>query len=286
MLPHVTIVGRPNVGKSSIFNAFAGHRIAIVSDIENTTRDIIEYHIDDEENNISYVLSDSGGIVMADDETLLTDVRGKTDDAIAHADIILLVLEYDKITDFDEYIVKKLRRSKKPVIIIANKADNPKRDMEAYNLLSLGLGDVVPMSAVQNRGFFELKMKIADELKKEGHTFSPNTANDDGLLKLAIIGRPNVGKSSLINALSGEMRSIVKDMPGTTRDAIDTIIDFKGKEICLIDTAGIRRAGKIGTANIEQWSVMRAERSIERADVVAVVIDAFDGITHQDEHIV
>jgi GTP-binding protein len=286
MLPHVTIVGRPNVGKSSIFNAFAGHRIAIVSDIENTTRDIIEYHIDDEENQISYILSDSGGIVSSDDETLLTDVRDRTDDAIEHADIILLVLEYDKITDFDEYIVKKLRRSKKPVIIIANKADNPKRDMEAYNLLSLGLGDVVPMSAVQNRGFFELKMKVADELKKAGHTFSPNTANDDGLLKLAIIGRPNVGKSSLVNALSGEMRSIVKDMPGTTRDAIDTIIDFKGKEICLIDTAGIRRAGKIGSANIEQWSVMRAERSIERSDVVAVVIDAFDGITHQDEHIV
>lgn len=157
----------------------AGHRIAIVSDIENTTRDIIEYHIDDEENEISYVLSDSGGIVMADDETLLTDVRDRTDDAIAHADIILLVLEYDKITDFDEYIVKKLRRSKKPVIVIANKADNPKRDLEAYNLLGLGIGDVVPMSAVQNRGFFDLKTKVATELKKEGYGFSGNTANDD-----------------------------------------------------------------------------------------------------------
>lgn len=222
----------------------------------------------------------------SDEETLLTDVRHRTDDAIVHADLILLVLEYDKITDFDEYIVKKLRRSKKPVIIIANKADNPKRDMEAYNLLSLGLGEVVPMSAVQNRGFFDLKSKIAAELKKTGFSFSPNTANDEGILKLAIIGRPNVGKSSLVNALSGQVRSIVKDMPGTTRDAIDTIIDFSGKEICLIDTAGIRRSGKIGSANIEQWSVMRAERSIERADVVAVVIDAFDGITHQDEHIV
>ncbi len=182
---------------------------------------------------------------MGDDETLLADVRGRTDDAILHADLILLVLEYDKITDFDEYIVKKLRRSKKPVIIIANKADNPKRDMEAYNLLSLGLGDVVPMSAVQNRGFFDIKTKIATELKAQGHTFVQNTSTEDGLLKLAIIGRPNVGKSSLINALSGSIRSIVKDMPGTTRDAIDTIIEFKGQEICLIDTAGIRRAGKI-----------------------------------------
>lgn len=285
MLPHVIIVGRPNVGKSSIFNALSGHRIAIISDIENTTRDIIEYHIDDEENEISYILSDSGWIVMADDETLLTDVRNRTDDAIAHADIILFVLEYDKITAFDEYIVKKLRKSKKPVIVIANKADNPKRDMEAYNLLSLWLWDVIPMSAVQNRGFIQIRAKLATELKKKGFGLVPNTANDDWLLKLAIIGRPNVGKSSLVNALSWKMISIVKDMPGTTRDAIDTIIECNGKEICLIDTAGIRRSGKIGTANIEQWSVLRAERSIERSDVVAIVIDAFDGVTHQDEHI-
>lgn len=285
MLPHVIIVGRPNVGKSSIFNALSGHRIAIISDIENTTRDIIEYHIDDEENEISYILSDSGGIVMADDETLLTDVRNRTDDAIAHADIILFVLEYDKVTAFDEYIVKKLRKSKKPVIVIANKADNPKRDIEAYNLLSLWLGEVIPMSAVQNRGFIQIRAKLATELKKKGFGLVPNTANDDWLLKLAIIGRPNVGKSSLVNALSWKMISIVKDMPGTTRDAIDTIIEYGGKEICLIDTAGIRRSGKIGTANIEQWSVLRAERSIERSDVVAIVIDAFDGVTHQDEHI-
>lgn len=286
MLPRVTIIGRPNVGKSSIFNALSGHRIAIVSDIENTTRDIIEYHIDDNENMVSYILADSGGIVNADNETLLVDVRARADDAIASSDLILLVLEYDKITEFDEYIVKKLRRANKPVLVVANKVDNAKRALEAYNLLELGLGDVIPVSAVQNRGFGELKSKVALELKSQGFSFQENSANDDGLLKLAIIGRPNVWKSSLVNAISWETRSIVKDFPGTTRDAIDTIVTFDGQEICLIDTAGIRRAGKIGSANIEQWSVLRAERSIERADVVAVVMDAFEWVAHQDEHIV
>ena len=285
MLPRITIVGRPNVWKSSIFNAISGHRIAIVSDIENTTRDIIEYHIDDAEGEISYIMADSGGIVQADNETLLADVRARADDAIASSDLILFVLEYDRMTEFDEFIVKKLRRANKPILIVANKADNPKRAVEAFQHMSLWLGDVIPVSAVQNRGFGELKARVAIELKKKWFGYAPD-ATYEGMLKLAIIGRPNVGKSSLVNAIAGETRSIVKDFAGTTRDAIDTVITFQEQEICLIDTAGIRRAGKIGSANIEQWSVMRAERSIERADVVAVVIDAYEGIAHQDEHIV
>ena len=287
MLPRVTIVGRPNVGKSSLFNALSGHRIAIVSDIENTTRDIIEYKIHDDEQDFSYILADSGGIVQADDETLLSDVRGRVDDAIENSDLILFVLEYDRITEFDEHIAKKLRRSNKPILVVANKADNPKRAVESYALLELGLGDVIPTSPMQTRGMVELRAAIAGTLRERGFESKADTElEDENMLKLAIIGRPNVGKSSLVNAISGEVRSIVKDMPGTTRDAIDTIIEFQGEEICLIDTAGIRRAGKIGNANIEQWSVMRAERSIERADVVAVVLDAFEGIAHQDEHIV
>jgi GTP-binding protein len=285
MLPRITIVGRPNVWKSSIFNAISGHRIAIVSDIENTTRDIIEYHIDDEIGEISYIMADSGGIVQADNETLLADVRARADDAIASSDLILFVLEYDRMTEFDEYIVKKLRRANKPILIVANKADNPKRALEAFQHMSLGLGDVIPVSAVQNRWFVELKAKIAIELKNKWFGYAPD-ATYEGMLKLAIIWRPNVWKSSLVNAISGETRSIVKDFAGTTRDAIDTVITFQEQEICLIDTAGIRRAWKIWSANIEQWSVMRAERSIERADVVAVVIDAYEGIAHQDEHIV
>lgn len=151
MLPRVTLIGRPNVGKSSLFNSLTGHKIAIVSDIENTTRDIIEYHIDDRENEISYILSDSGGIVEADNETLLADVRERTDDAISTSDVILLVVEYNRLTEWDDHIIRRLRKTKKPVIILANKADNSKRAMEAYELLSIGLGEVIPVSAVQSR---------------------------------------------------------------------------------------------------------------------------------------
>lgn len=286
MIPRVTIVGRPNVGKSSLFNSLTKHKIAIVSDIENTTRDIIEYHIDDEENNISYILADSGGIVEADNETLLHDVRERTDEAIKSSDIILFVVEYNRLTEWDDHIVRRLRRSGKPVIILANKADNAKRDLEAYEHLSIGLGEVVPMSAVQTRGFGQLRLLIAEELKKQGFGLNIDQTYDENLLKIALIGRPNVGKSSLVNAMAGEVRAVVKDMPGTTRDSIDTIIEHNGKKVCLIDTAGIRRSGKIGTRNIEQWSVLRSERAIDRADVVGIVIDAYDGISHQDEHLV
>lgn len=191
MLARVTIIGRPNVGKSSIFNSLSGHRIAIISDIENTTRDIIEYHIDDEENEVSYMMADSGGIVQADNETLLSDVRARANDAINSSDLILFVLEYDRMTEFDEFIVKMLRRSNKPVIVVANKADNPKRALEAFQHMSLGLGDVIPVSAVQTRGFGELKAKVAATLKELGFGFLPNEKHE-GLLRLAIIGRPNV----------------------------------------------------------------------------------------------
>lgn len=265
----------------------SGHRIAIVSDIENTTRDLIEYKITDTERDISYILVDSGGIVEADNETLLADVRGRVDDAIESSDVILFVLDYDRVTEFDDHIARKLRKSWKSIIVVANKADNPKRAMEAYELMNLGLGTVVPVSAMQSRWFIELQDAIVSELR-DLDLIVPADINGENpdMLKLAIIGRPNVGKSSLVNAISGEIRTIVKDMPGTTRDAIDTIISHNNEDICLIDTAGIRRAGKIGSANIEQWSVMRAERSIERADVVAVVMDAFEWVAHQDEHIV
>ncbi len=287
MLARVTLVGRPNVGKSSLFNALSRHRIAIVSDIENTTRDIIEYKMIDEIRDISYVLCDSGGIVQADNETLLSDVRGRVDDAITSSDIILFVLEYDRLTDFDEQIAKRLRKSGKPIILVANKADNPKRALESYELMRLGLGDVIPTSPVQSRGLDTLQDAIVAKLRGLGYEAKADAEPENpDILKLAIIGRPNVGKSSLVNAISGETRSIVKDMPGTTRDSIDTIITHKDTEICLIDTAGIRRAGKIGSANIEQWSVMRAETAIERSDIVAVVMDAYEWVAHQDEHIV
>lgn len=287
MLPRVTIVGRPNVGKSSLFNMLTRHKIAIVSDIENTTRDIIEYEVYDQDNHMSYILCDSGWLVVGTQESILDDVRSRVDDAIESSDIILFVMEYNKITELDEVIAKKLRKSRKPIILVGNKADNMNRALESYELLSLGFGDVIPTSPVQHRGIQDLRNALTVELKAIGFTETEeNPMRDNSKLHLAIIGRPNVGKSSLVNALSGTMRSIVKDLPGTTRDSIDTVIDWNGEEICLIDTAGIRRAGKIWTANIEQWSVLRAERAISRSDVVAVVMDAFEWVSHQDQIIV
>lgn len=152
-LPRVTLIGRPNVGKSSIFNTLIGHRIAIVSDIENTTRDIIEYHIDDTEREISYILADSGGIVQADTETLLADVHARTQEAIAASDVILFVIEYDRLTEWDDDIIRRLRKSRKPVILLANKADNSKRALEAYEHGAIGLGECIPVSAEHSRGF-------------------------------------------------------------------------------------------------------------------------------------
>ena len=286
MKPAVTIVGRPNVGKSSLFNALTEHRIAIVSDSENTTRDIIEYDVYDSVNQVEYTLADSGGVVIGGDDIILSDVKARVEDAIDASDIILFVLEYDRITDLDTEIAKRLRKSGKTIIVVGNKADNASRALEWQILGSLGMGDVVMTSPSQRRGIDTLRSHIATALITSWYerTLAPSV-DTSNVLKLAIIGRPNVGKSSLVNALSETTRSIVKDLPGTTRDAIDTLIQWEGKELCLIDTAWIRRSWKIGSANIEDWSVQRAERAIERADVVAIVLDAFEGIAHQDLHI-
>lgn len=286
MKPAVTIVGRPNVGKSSLFNALTEHRIAIVSDSENTTRDVIEYDMYDRENKVEYTLADSGGVVIGGDDILLADVKERVDEAIASSQVILFVLEYDRITALDTEIAKRLRRAKKSIIVVGNKADNASRVLEWSLLGSLGMGEAIMTSPSQRRGIETLRSRIATTLFSLGYSPSLEPSVDtSNILKLAIIGRPNVGKSSLVNALSGAKRSIVKDLPGTTRDAIDTLIEWDGKELCLIDTAWIRRSGKIGSANIEDWSVQRAERAIERADIVAIVLDAFEGIAHQDLHI-
>ncbi len=285
MIARITIVGRPNVGKSSLFNVLSGHKIAIVSDVENTTRDIVEYQMHDEQNHISYILADSGGITIGADDEILTDIRNRVQESISRSDLILFVLEYDKLTSLDEEIAKLLRKSGKKVIVVANKADNIERMNEAYELASLGFDDFVITSTAHDRGLDILKLAMIHTLKEGGYDYEEATY-DDSMLKLAIIGRPNVGKSSLINALTGTNRAMVRDMPGTTRDSIDSIVEWNGEKIVLIDTAGIRRSGKIGSANLEQWSVMRSERSITRADLVAIVIDADEGITSQDKHVV
>lgn len=285
MIARITIVGRPNVGKSSLFNVLSGHKIAIVSDLENTTRDIVEYQMHDAENHISYILADSGGITIGTDDAILFDIRNRVQESITRSDLILFVLEYDKLTALDEEIAKLLRKSGKKIIIVANKADNIERMNEAYALAVLGFDDFVITSTAHDRGLDILKLAMVHNLKENGLDYE-EAEYDDGVLKLAIIGRPNVGKSSLINALTGTNRAMVRDMPGTTRDSIDSIIEWNGEKIVLIDTAGIRRSGKIGSANLEQWSVMRSERSITRADLVAIVIDADEGITSQDKHVV
>ena len=197
----------------------------------------------------------------------------------------MFVLEYDRITTFDQEIAKMLRKSGKHVILAANKADNPERVREAYELLSLGFDDFVTTSVIHGRGLRDLADHVATYLKSKGLDYDEPQYADE-VLKMAIIGRPNVGKSSLINAMTGEDRVMVRDMPGTTRDAIDTEIEHNGEKIVLIDTAGIRRAGKIGVANIEDWSVLRSERAIERCDVAVIVMDADEGITGQDQAIV
>ena len=285
MLARITIVGRPNVGKSSLFNALTGHKIAIVSDIENTTRDILEYRVNDHDSGLSYIVADSGGLAFGADDEILQDVRSRVEESVKQSDIILFVLEYDKISSFDEEIAKLLRRSGKHVIVIANKADNHEREREAFSLLSLGFEDVIPTSIVHHRGLTALRTTIAKRLSEKEYTYHEEEYPED-MLKIAIIGRPNVGKSSLVNAITGENRAMVRDMPGTTRDSIDTEIEWNGEKMILIDTAGIRRGGKIGVRNIEDWSVMRSERAIERADVAVVVVDANEGITGQDQAIV
>lgn len=226
MIARITIVGRPNVGKSSIFNSLTRHKIAIVSDIENTTRDILEYQIHDNDENIAYIIADSGGLAYGKNDEILADVRMRVQESIDRSDIILFVLEYDRITDHDAEIAKLLRKSKKTVIIVANKADNPERMREAQGLLQLGFNKLIPTSSLHTRGIDELRMTIAAELKSTGYSYNEPQYGDD-VLKIAIIGRPNVGKSSLVNAITGENRSMVMNLAGTTRDSIDTVIDYE-----------------------------------------------------------
>ena len=290
--PIVALVGRPNVGKSTLFNRIAGHRLAIVEDLPGTTRDRL--YADAEWTAVPFTLVDTGGIDLTSDteagvgpDPLSTasrqfrrEIVEQAKIAIAEADaVIFLVDAREGVTGGDEDVADVLRRSQKPVIVAANKADNQARRLAAVEFYELGLGEPFPISAIHGAGVGDLLDAVLENLP-----VTPEDEDDDDTLKLAIIGRPNVGKSSLLNALLGQERAIVSDIAGTTRDAIDTRLMWEGEEVVLIDTAGVRRRGRV-EQGIEKYSVMRAMRAIQRSDVVLLVIDAVQGVTAQDAHV-
>ncbi len=276
--PIVALVGRPNVGKSTLFNRLIGERRAIVEDIPGTTRD--RHYGDVEWGGRAFSLIDTGGLILGDTDRLTEQVRAQAEIAMREADVIVLLTDIvEGLTGADQEIADLLRRAGKPVLLVANKADNLKREMAIYEFHILGLGDPMPVSAERGLGTGELLDALIELLPN-----APAEDEDEAAIHVALVGRTNVGKSSLLNRLLGEERVIVSEIPGTTRDAIDTRILFEGQEIVLIDTAGIRRRGRIDRG-IEQYSVIRSMRAISRADVTLLLLDAVEGVTAQDAHV-
>jgi len=276
--PIVAIVGRPNVGKSTLFNRLIDDRKAIVEDSPGTTRDLI--YADTSWKGFELTLVDSGGLESKPDSNVRQMVKRQVESAIAEADVILFLVDIrDGVIPADEEVVDLLRRSQKPVILAANKVDNLKQQDQILQFYELNMGDPIAISAYHGKGIEELLDKVTDYLPPPT-SISP----EPELMKIAIVGRPNVGKSTLVNTLVGKERVIVDDIPGTTRDATDTVIVHDDEKIALIDTAGIRRRGRI-EQGVEQYSSIRALRAIERADVALLLADAVEGITAQDIHI-
>lgn len=277
-LPSVVIVGRPNVGKSTLFNRLAKGRIAVVEDSPGVTRDRL--YAEATWNGKRFTVVDTGGILFGDDDPLVEQIRVQAEIALAEADVVLFMADVSVgLTPDDRDLANRLRGIKKPIFIVVNKADNKSREAIAGEFYELGLGDVWPVSSLHGRG-------VADVLDEVVELLPETEEDEEGQeeLKLAIIGRPNVGKSSLLNAFSGETRSIVSDIPGTTRDAIDSVLNFEGERIRLVDTAGIRRKGKI-QGTVEYYMVNRATRAVERADCSIVVINGREGLTDGDKRI-
>lgn len=275
--PVVAFVGRPNVGKSTIFNRIAGERISIVEDTPGVTRDRIYAHSEWLGQNFDII--DTGGIEISN-EPLITQITEQAKIAIDEADVIVAIVSVQEgVTDADEEVAQILYQSDKPVILAVNKVDNPEARSQIYDFYSLGLGDPIPVSGTHGIGTGDLLDKICA-------SFPAKTENDeDSTIKFSFIGRPNVGKSSLVNSILGENRVIVSGIEGTTRDAIDTKFSTEnGTEYTMIDTAGIRKRGKI-YENTEKYSVLRAMRAIDRSDVVCVVLNAEEGIREQDKHV-
>lgn len=277
--PVVAIVGRPNVGKSTLFNALAGEMISIVKDTPGVTRDRI--YADVTWLDKEFTMIDTGGIEPDSKDIILSQMREQAQIAIDTADVIIFITDVKQgLVDADSKVADMLRRSGKPVVLVVNKVDNFDKYMaDVYEFYNLGIGDPVPISAASRLGLGDM-LDIVTENFPEGSA----QAEDDDRPRVAIVGKPNVGKSSIINKLLGENRVIVSDIAGTTRDAIDTEILHNGKEYIFIDTAGLRRKNKI-KEELERYSIIRTVTAVERADVVLMVIDATEGVTEQDAKI-
>lgn len=276
--PIVAVVGRPNVGKSTFFNKIVGRRIAIVEDTPGVTRDRI--YGDAQWLTHDFTLIDTGGIEPQKDDIISAQMRRQAELAIETADVIVFLVDgREGITAADEDVAELLRRSKKPLVLAVNKVDNPKFEDSAYDFYALGIGAPITISAEQGLGLGDL----LDEVVK--HFDESEAEEESDVTKIAVVGKPNVGKSSLVNALLGQERTIVSDIPGTTRDAIDSPFTYNGENYILIDTAGIRRKRSIEDESIERYSVIRSLAAVRRADVVLIVVDAAEGMSEQDVRI-
>ncbi len=294
--PVIALVGRPNVGKSTLFNRLVGARTAIVEDLPGTTRDRLYGESDwngrdfvvidtgglEAQSTADLRISSSGGSPLAEDSArFITEIQNQAQLAIDEADVIVFVVDgRDGLTSADLELAEFLRQTTKPLVVAVNKAESQERQLNAAEFWALGVGEPIPISAYHGTGVGDLLDILVDLFPERG----PEDDSEENSIGIAIIGRPNVGKSSLLNALIGQERSIVSEIAGTTRDPIDTEMVYDGRDITLIDTAGIRRRGKV-EQGIEKYSVLRSMRSIDRADVALLLVDAEDGVTAQDAHV-
>ncbi|MCM1190786.1 MAG: ribosome biogenesis GTPase Der [bacterium] len=278
--PIVAVVGRPNVGKSTLFNALAGERIAIVKDTPGITRDRIYADVSWLDRN--FTLIDTGGIEPDSDDVILSQMRAQAQIAMETADVIIFLTDVRQgLVDADSKVADMLRRSHKPVVLVVNKVDSFDRHMaDVYEFYNLGIGEPIPVSAVNKLGLGDMLDEVMKHFPQEELT----DEEEDDRPRVAIVGKPNVGKSSLINKLLGEERMIVSDIAGTTRDAVDAEITYNGKEYVFVDTAGLRRKNKV-KEDLEKYMIIRTVSAVEKADIVVLVIDALEGVTEQDAKI-